>query len=235
LLIQFYDPLLYRFLKSTQRDIARRAVHWIKSLFRAQLTNDDVTHSLWDIIFQSVDPLLPLWISLVFIFNSRDELMTNENHEKVPNFESIEIDDVEDLIQLSNFYKTNTPKSFTQSIISSIYPPSNRSKKNLHSGSPDFRDSFILSISAKELVQNVLDGKSEIILDIRSNNLFESEHLIGSLRLNLVIENGLIDPIKMNQSLAKFKSTIMGDLNKEDEDEAGFKLECKNLSRRIVN
>ena len=36
--------------------------------------------------------------------------MTNENHEKVPNFESIEIDDVEDLIQLSNFYKTNTPK-----------------------------------------------------------------------------------------------------------------------------
>ena len=65
LLIQFYDPLLYRFLKSTQRDIARRAVHWIKSLFRAQLTNDDVTHSLWDIIFQSVDPLLPLWIRLV--------------------------------------------------------------------------------------------------------------------------------------------------------------------------
>ena len=61
------------------------------------------------------------------------------------------------------------------------------------------------------------------ILDIRSNNLFESEHLIGSLRLNLVIENGLIDPIKMNQSLAKFKSTIMGDLNKEDEDEVGFK------------
>ena len=156
MLIQFYDPLLYRFLKSTQRDIARRAVYWIKSLFRAQLTNDDVIHSLWDIIFQSVDPLLPLWIrsvqkfvvlqwgassdgrlftaprgmrttigndyrkdaphfnwyfsSLVFIFNSRDELMTNENHEKVPNFESIEIDDVEDLIQLSNFYKTNTPK-----------------------------------------------------------------------------------------------------------------------------
>ena len=36
--------------------------------------------------------------------------MTNENHEKVPNFESIEIDDGEDLIQLSNFYKTNTPK-----------------------------------------------------------------------------------------------------------------------------
>ena len=49
-------------------------------------------------------------MSLVFIFNSRDELMTNENQEKVPNFESIEIDDVEDLIQLSNFYKTNTPK-----------------------------------------------------------------------------------------------------------------------------
>ena len=47
--------------------------------------------------------------------------------------------------------------------------------------------------------------------------------MIGSLRLNLVIENGLIDPIKMNQSLAKFKSTIMGDLNKEDEDEVGFK------------
>ena len=65
LLIQFYDPLLYRFLKSTQRDIARRAVYWIKSLFRAQLTNDDVIHSLWDIIFQSVDPLLPLWIRSV--------------------------------------------------------------------------------------------------------------------------------------------------------------------------
>ena len=36
--------------------------------------------------------------------------MTNQNHEKVPNFESIEHDDVEDLIQLSNFYKANTPK-----------------------------------------------------------------------------------------------------------------------------
>ena len=36
--------------------------------------------------------------------------MTNQNHEKVPNFESIDHDDVEDLIQLSNFYKTNTPK-----------------------------------------------------------------------------------------------------------------------------
>ena len=61
-------------------------------------------------------------------------------------------------------YTRTYKKSFTQSIISSIYPPSNRSKKNLHSGSPYFRDSFILSISAKELVQNVLDGKSEIIL-----------------------------------------------------------------------
>ena len=54
--------------------------------------------------------LYRIFFSLVFIFNSRDELMTNENHEKVPNFESIEIDDGEDLIQLSNFYKTNTPK-----------------------------------------------------------------------------------------------------------------------------
>ena len=36
--------------------------------------------------------------------------MTNQNHEKVPNFESIELEDVEDLIQLSNFYKANTPK-----------------------------------------------------------------------------------------------------------------------------
>ena len=41
--------------------------------------------------------------------------------------------------------------------------------------------------------------------------------------MNLVIENGLIDPIKMNESLSKFKTTIMGDLNKEDEDEVGFK------------
>ena len=64
---------------------------------------------------------------------------------------------------------------------------------------------------------------SNYVLDIRSNNLFECEHLIGSLRLNLVIENGLIDPIKMNESLLKFKTTIMGDLNKEDEDEVGFK------------
>ena len=62
LLIQYYDPLLYRFLKSTQRDIARRAVNWIKSLFRDELPSDDVTSALWDIIFQSVDPLLPLWI-----------------------------------------------------------------------------------------------------------------------------------------------------------------------------
>ena len=64
---------------------------------------------------------------------------------------------------------------------------------------------------------------SNHVSDIRSNNLFECEHLIGSLRLNLVIENGLIDPIKMNESLLKFKTTIMGDLNKEDEDEVGFK------------
>ena len=62
------------------------------------------------------------------------------------------------------------------------------------------------------------------ILDIRSNELFECEHLIGSLRLNLIIENGLIDPIKMNQKLQNFKTTIMTDLNKEDEDEVRFSL-----------
>ena len=71
-------------------------------------------------------------------------------------------------ISIQNIFRKKAPgtfaKSFTQSIISSIYPPSNRSKKSPHSASSDFRDSFILSISAKELVQNVLDGKSEIIL-----------------------------------------------------------------------
>ena len=46
--------------------------------------------------------------------------------------------------------------------------------------------------------------------------------MIGSLRLSLIIENGLLDPSKMHESLAKFKKMILKDLRKEDEEDIPF-------------
>ena len=75
LLIQFYDPLLYRFVKARRLNIITQAVDWIESLFRSTSLSETVVNALWDVFFQGGDPLLPIWIVLVFIVNSRDELM----------------------------------------------------------------------------------------------------------------------------------------------------------------
>lgn len=61
LLVQFFDPLLSRFIKCRRRTVISRAVGWIQSLFRNCL-NRAVADPLWDIIFQSGDHLLPVWI-----------------------------------------------------------------------------------------------------------------------------------------------------------------------------
>ena len=65
LLVQFFDPLLSRFIKCRQRTVPRRAVFWIQSIFRNCL-HKDASDPLWDIIFQSGDNLLVIWIRYLF-------------------------------------------------------------------------------------------------------------------------------------------------------------------------
>ena len=87
--------------------------------------------------------------------------MRNENQTEVPNFGSIGIDDIQDLINLTFFYAQNTPKSFIQKVTSGFFSKKN---SNRDADSSFLQESIILSITAKDLISNVLDAKSDIIL-----------------------------------------------------------------------
>ena len=67
-----------------------------------------------DQVFILIISSITTYISLVFIFNSRDEIMRNESESEVPNFASIDTEDIGDLINLTLFYAQSTPKESVQ-------------------------------------------------------------------------------------------------------------------------
>ena len=122
LLVQYFDPILSRQLQgklssllqigilistdqkllSVRRSsITADASNWISSGFRNCLSNE-VSLGLWDIVLQSCDSSLSVFIGLVLIMNSRDALLRDD---PLPPLTAISLDDLDDLIQLAKYYQ----------------------------------------------------------------------------------------------------------------------------------
>ena len=71
------------------------ASEWVSCGFRRCLS-DEVSRGLWDIILQSGDPSLSVFVGLVLILNARDHILESSN---VPKLDEISLDDLDDLIQ----------------------------------------------------------------------------------------------------------------------------------------
>lgn len=78
-------------------DITHHASTWVNSIF-CNCLSPEVAAGIWDILFQSSDSSLTIFISLVFIMNHRDELLSNKT---LPKLDEINVGDIDDLIQLA--------------------------------------------------------------------------------------------------------------------------------------
>lgn len=216
LLVQYFDPVLSRQLQVRRSSMTADASDWISSGFRNCLS-DEVSLGLWDIVLQSYDSSLSVFIGLVFIMNCRDALLQDD---PLPPLTSISLDDLDDLIQLAKYYQTKTPKSFTNSILQLLFANA-KPGKNSGNNIP-LEAHFVIPIAPAEIVKDVLNATAGIILDIRPEEEFERTHLIGSLRLSCLIDSGLMDGIKLRRALEKFSSDIQSELSKDEEVEMPF-------------
>lgn len=74
LLLLYHDPELCAYLDTKKISPDSYAHQWFRSLFSAIL-NVKVTLSLWDVYFQLGDQFLVFFMSLILVFNLKEEIM----------------------------------------------------------------------------------------------------------------------------------------------------------------
>jgi len=201
LLVQYFDPEYARSLQSNKLDYSHQAAVWIESMFVSFLS-DKTLLSFFDLIFQSTDGLVLLFIALVCLMNRRDNSELDIN--------DIQSDDLTDLIQLAYFYQEKTPFSFLQRMRDEIL----KGKK----AKSEIKDYLVLPISAEQVVKDVLNATAGVVLDIRPDVNFEHSHLIGSLRLSCCIQDELMEMTSLRSSIDKFHKNLSSELKKDGLD-----------------
>ncbi|VEL15078.1 unnamed protein product [Protopolystoma xenopodis] len=88
LLLQYHEPKLCNLLDSFNIGPELYARSWLTSLF-ASVVNPKCVVPLWDIIFLVSDPLFTLFISLVFLLNSKSILFDEEEEQNAENIAKI--------------------------------------------------------------------------------------------------------------------------------------------------
>ena len=76
LLLLYHDPELCAYLDTKKISPDSYAHQWFRSLFSAILSVK-VTLSLWDVYFQLGDQFLVFFMSLILVFNLKEEIMNS--------------------------------------------------------------------------------------------------------------------------------------------------------------
>ncbi|RNA27526.1 TBC1 domain family member 23 [Brachionus plicatilis] len=118
LLMLYHDPELCAFLDTKKISPDSYAHIWFRSLFAAN-SNLKVILNLWDMYFQLGDQFLIFFMSLILVFNLRDEIMASTDMEKAELAKmilssplSLNEDDLNDFNTLCQHFATKTPQSF---------------------------------------------------------------------------------------------------------------------------
>ncbi|XP_075770378.1 TBC1 domain family member 23 isoform X3 [Pelodiscus sinensis] len=196
LLLQYHEPELCSFLDTKKMTPDSYALNWLGSLF-SYYCSPEVTQAIWDGYLQQADPFFIYFLMLIILVNAKDVILAQESdsrEEMIRSLEtspaSLDIEDIEDLFSLAQYYCSKTPASFRKNNHSLF----GSSLLGLKDDDTDLSQALCLAISVSEILQaNQQQGEAVrfFVVDCRPAEQYNAGHLSTAFHLDsdLMLQN----------------------------------------------
>ncbi|XP_044526063.1 TBC1 domain family member 23 [Gracilinanus agilis] len=196
LLIQYHEPELCSFLDTKKMTPDSYALNWLGSLF-ACFCSVEVTQAIWDGYLQQADPFFIYFLMLIILVNTKDVILAQESDSKEEIIQflentpsSLNIEDIEDLFSLAQYYYSKTPASFRKDNHSLFGSP----LLGIKDDDTDLSQALCLAISVSEILQaNQQQGEGVrfFVVDCRPAEQYNAGHLSTAFHLDsdLMLQN----------------------------------------------
>ncbi|XP_048350422.1 TBC1 domain family member 23 isoform X2 [Sphaerodactylus townsendi] len=196
LLLQYHEPELCSFLDTKKMTPDSYTLNWLGSLFSCYCTYE-VTQAIWDSYLQLADPFFIYFLMLIILVNAKEGILGQESNSKEEVIHclegspaSLELEDIEDLFSLAQYYCSRTPASFRKdnhSIFGS-------SLLGLKDDDSDLSQALCLAVSVSEILQanqQQGDGVRFFVVDCRPAEQYNAGHLSTAFHLDsdLMLQN----------------------------------------------
>ncbi|ELK36877.1 TBC1 domain family member 23 [Myotis davidii] len=194
LLIQYHEPELCSFLDTKKITPDSYALNWLGSLF-ACYCSIEVTEALWDGYLQQADPFFIYFLMLIILVNAKEVILAQESDskEEVIQFlentpSSLNLEDIEDLFSLAQYYCSKTPASFRKD----NHHLFGSTLLGIKDDEADLSQALCLAISVSEILQaNQLQGEGVrfFVVDCRPAEQYNAGHLSTAFHLDSDLKN----------------------------------------------
>ncbi|OWK00533.1 hypothetical protein Celaphus_00019517 [Cervus elaphus hippelaphus] len=188
LLIQYHEPELCSFLDTKKITPDSYALNWLGSLF-ACYCSTEVTQTIWDGYLQQADPFFIYFLMLIILVNANKSQYSNQEFlENTPS--SLNLEDIEDLFSLAQYYCSKTPASFRKD----NHHLFGSTLLGIKDEDADLSQALCLAISVSEILQaNQLQGEGVrfFVVDCRPAEQYNAGHLSTAFHLDsdLMLQN----------------------------------------------
>uniref|UniRef100_A0A5F9CI50 TBC1 domain family member 23 n=1 Tax=Oryctolagus cuniculus TaxID=9986 RepID=A0A5F9CI50_RABIT len=196
LLIQYHEPELCSLLDTKKITPDSYALNWLGSLF-ACYCSIEVTQAIWDGYLQQADPFFIYFLMLIILVNAKEVILAQESDskEEVIQFlentpSSLNVEDIEDLFSLAQYYCSKTPASFRKD----NHHLFGSTLLGIKDDDADLSQALCLAISVSEILQaNQLQGEGVrfFVVDCRPAEQYNAGHLSTAFHLDsdLMLQN----------------------------------------------
>ncbi|KAI5948477.1 TBC1 domain family member 23 [Manis javanica] len=196
LLIQYHEPELCSFLDTKKITPDSYALNWLGSLF-ACYCSTEATQAIWDGYLQQADPFFIYFLMLIILVNAKEIILARESDskEEVIQFlentpSSLNMEDIEDLFSLAQYYCSKTPTSFRKD----NHHLFGSTLLGIKDDDADLSQALCLAISVSEILQaNQLQGEGVrfFVVDCRPAEQYNAGHLSTAFHLDsdLMLQN----------------------------------------------
>uniref|UniRef100_A0A5F5Q2F9 TBC1 domain family member 23 n=1 Tax=Equus caballus TaxID=9796 RepID=A0A5F5Q2F9_HORSE len=196
LLIQYHEPELCSFLDTKKITPDSYALNWLGSLF-ACYCSIEVTQAIWDGYLQQADPFFIYFLMLIILVNTKEVILAQESDckEDVIQFlentpSSLNLEDIEDLFSLAQYYCSKTPASFRKD----NHHLFGSTLLGIKDDDADLSQALCLAVSVSEILQaNQLQGEGVrfFVVDCRPAEQYNAGHLSTAFHLDsdLMLQN----------------------------------------------
>ncbi|XP_010637934.1 TBC1 domain family member 23 isoform X1 [Fukomys damarensis] len=196
LLIQYHEPELCSFLDTKKITPDSYALNWLGSLF-ACYCSIEVTQAIWDGYLQQADPFFIYFLMLIILVNAKEVILAQESDSKEEIIQflentpsSLNLEDIEDLFTLAQYYCSKTPASFRKD----NHHLFGNTLLGIKDDDGDVSQALCLAISVSEILQaNQLQGEGVrfFVVDCRPAEQYNAGHLSTAFHLDsdLMLQN----------------------------------------------
>ncbi|XP_007943978.2 LOW QUALITY PROTEIN: TBC1 domain family member 23 [Orycteropus afer afer] len=196
LLIQYHEPELCSFLDTKKITPDSYALNWLGSLFGCYCSIE-VTQAIWDGYLQQADPFFIYFLMLIILVNAKEVILAQESDSKEEIIQflentpsSLNLEDIEDLFSLAQYYCSKTPASFRKD----NHHLFGSTLLGIKDDDADLSQALCLAISVSEILQaNQLqeEGVRFFVVDCRPAEQYNAGHLSTAFHLDsdLMLQN----------------------------------------------